>query len=322
MDPRLGQHAPLHHSRHARVLEQSLRAFAARHASLFLARDEEMFSTAAPPVRLTPDLWQIVFSRKVAGVPVSVRPLRPHDRTRKPDRLRRTTLGSREGGRGTVDRRSVRSGGPVVLHGASFSGLRRNRLLPSPDRAWSSSAPCGRLGKRRYGGPIGEGYDYALAWRIALRVPGEPGRLGGAGRCPRRAILAFFDEDRARPREGRRLSGIERPVLPGDASGPAIRSRGGHRHRGAPRPPTDGLFECSPAFSEAARRLPGVRPDHDSAARSRERVPRLRPRPLREPEPTAPCPRHQRRKHPRRPVGLLPPEPIAGRAAYLRSIHG
>src|SRR5262245_2248949 len=53
------------------LLERSLRAFMGRHRALLLADDGELVLNRQASGLLTPETWQVVFDRRIGGVPVA-----------------------------------------------------------------------------------------------------------------------------------------------------------------------------------------------------------------------------------------------------------
>lgn len=241
------------------TLERSLRDFLALHASVLAARDEELVLDRDASGRLTPDLWQVVFRRAVSGVPV---------------------LG---------DRYVFMIGhGNLIAFGASRWGAVRAEAEPSIDRGAALSILLSYMDVERsqgasqtpaisgpslvfvplpetgsssdaFDGVFGDGYGAALAWRIVVRVPGEPGTWVGLVGARDGAILAFFDEDLHARVKGGAYPESNDGLCPG-----------GCEQAGLPLPWADvgvngssqtangmGRFTCSPAFSSAVTTLAG-----------------------------------------------------------------
>ncbi len=235
------------------VLEPPLRRFIAANRTLLLANDAELVLNAAASGKLTDQVWQVVFDRVVAGVPV---------------------LG---------DRYLFLIGqGNLVLFGASRWSRIDTSAVPSIDEHHALALLYAYMGvddRARAevieGGSlrfvptasappaeeiIGGGYGEArLVWRFAVRVSGEPGTWVAHVNARTGEIRAFYDDDRyARVKGGidpisddqRCPEGCEQPGFPmpyADVTiGAAQTTAGG-----------TGLFECTPAGSTATTTLAG-----------------------------------------------------------------
>ena len=239
-------------------LESSLRSFVTRHHALLMADDSQLVLNRAASGQIGPDLWQVVFDRIVAGVPVAgerylfaighgnliqfgaprwsridTSPVPTIDADGAMTRLAAYM--------GLTPRDVVK-----VLDGGS--------LLYVPLRAGGIAAPAGP-----YAGVVGEGYGSTLAWRVALRVDGDSGNWTGLVDAHSGAILALFDDVRYAQTKGG-VYPVSDDQIPPD----------GVEHAGYPMPYANitigasvlttnsiGVFSCAPGGSTATTTLAG-----------------------------------------------------------------
>jgi trimeric autotransporter adhesin len=169
--------------------EASVRKFISVNRSLLLADDAELALDREASGELAPDVWQIVFDRTVAGVPVA---------------------GERY--LFTIGHGNLMSFGTPRWSRIDASPIpdldprdARERLslymgLSAADAIEVVEAPALefiplRAAAKPYAGAIGSGYASALVWRVALRVAGEPGTWVGLVDAHSGTIRSFFDDN-------------------------------------------------------------------------------------------------------------------------------
>ncbi len=149
-----------------------LRGFVARNAALLLADGKELALDGGSSGPVTPDLWQVVFAHHVAGVPVAG------------DRYVFYVGHGNLIAFGAPRWSPVAAGAvPRIPREEAFAFL-SNRLglgegddVEVHDRGTLVHVPMAAAGTGldSFDGAVGTGYRTALAWRIALKVEGEPG---------------------------------------------------------------------------------------------------------------------------------------------------
>ncbi|MBP7149389.1 MAG: fibronectin type III domain-containing protein [Acidobacteria bacterium] len=196
-------------------LAGALRDFVGRFAGQFRTEAGELVLDDAASAPLTPDLRQVVFSRAVSGVPVTG------------SRLIFYVHGNRIAAFGATLWPPVAvDPAPVWTRDEALAALRAHMGLGDQEpvevvEPGSLSFVILRAAVSGEGAP--GGYRPALAWRIVLRVPGEPGTWAAQVDAHTGAVVAFADEDRySRVRggvlpesgDGNCPSGCEQPATP------------------------------------------------------------------------------------------------------------
>jgi len=238
-------------------LADSLRAFIGTNRTLFLADDAELVFDRAGSARLSADAWQIVFSRAIAGVPVSgeryvftighgnlVSFGAP--RWTRIDTAPFPELSPEE----ALDRLYGYMG---VTASDKIEVLEKGNLELIPLRA---GPPPGAAG---YTGPLGAGYASALVWRVSVRVDGEPGTWVALVDAHTGGVRSFVDRnDYARVKGGVYPvsddqicpDGCEQPGYPMPFANVTIGATPQTAN-------TMGIFNCTPAGSGATTTLAG-----------------------------------------------------------------
>ena len=253
-------------------LERSLRRFVSANNAILMAGDAEMVLDRQASGKLTPETWIVVFNREIGGVPV------------QGDKYLFTighgnliSFGATRWGAIAAGTLPSLSAGEAYGALTAYMGIGtaddvrmpepgRLVLLPLPAEqsagAGDTGGPAGRETGGLYTGPVGAGIHSALAWRMVLRVGGEPGRWVGlveansptAGR-----ILALFDDDHYAQAKGGVYPESDDQICPS-----------GCEQAGYPMPFADisvngspqtantmGLFDCTPGGATATTSLAG-----------------------------------------------------------------
>ena len=241
------------------TLAASLRTFIAAHQKVLLADDAELVLDRDASGEILTNVWQIVFTRAVAGVPV--------DGERYLFTIGHGNLISFGSPRWTrIDVSPVpeidaaeaqtRLAAYMALTPAdTVERLDDAKLELIPLRA--GTKPLGAVGK--YAGTFGAGYTSALVWRVALRVTGEPGTWVGLVDAHSGEIRSLVDDTRYA-----RVKGGVYPISD-DQQCPD-----GCEQSGYPMPFADitinaatqnagtlGVFSCSPAAATGTSTLNG-----------------------------------------------------------------
>ncbi len=171
-------------------LAASLRPFAAARRSLLLADDSELVLAPAASGELSDDVWQIVFDRAVAGIPVEGERYLftiGHGHLVSFGAPRWSRIDASPVPDLTAAEAQERLAGYMNLTAAdAVSVVEPPELMFVPLRA---SGP-------RYAGPVGSGYSSALVWRMAVRVEGVDGTWLARVDAHSGAIRSFADESR------------------------------------------------------------------------------------------------------------------------------
>jgi hypothetical protein len=241
-------------------LATGLRTFIADRRALFLADDAELVLDPAASGLLIDDVWQIVFNRLIAGVPV-------------------------------VGERYVFTIGHGKL--ISFGAPRWSRIdaSPFPDLTaveaqerlsvymkltaddevavvstptlefmpLRAAGPPGGAPAGRYAGPLGSGYASALVWRVGLRIGGEPGTWVARVDAHTGAIRSFVDDNRYVRVKGGIYPLSDDQICPDGCEQPNFSMPFADVTLGAvpQTASTMGNFNCSPAGSIARTTLAG-----------------------------------------------------------------
>ena len=178
-------------------LATSLRSFIAGSRSLLLVNDAELVLDDAASGPLADDVWQIVFGRQVAGIPVA-------------GELYVFTIGHGKLISFGTPRWSRIDASPLPELNAAQAQERlvAYMKLTAADAVTIVTAPSlsfiplrapGSPGARAtgpYAGALGSGYASALVWRVALRIEGEPGTWAAQIDAKTGAIRSFVDDNR------------------------------------------------------------------------------------------------------------------------------
>jgi len=234
-------------------LERSLRVFVQANRDVFLAGDTELVLDSAASGPLTPEVWQVVFSRRVGGLPVA----------------------------GDTYVFTVGHGNLVSFGASRWGGVQPASTTPAvgPDEALGNLARYMKLdlsqlavgrapaleilpqpaGGRVWSGPVGEGWTSTLVYRMTVRVAEDPGTWTALVDATSGAILAFYDETRYGQAKGGVYpisddqlcpDGCEQPNWPMPFADVTINAAG--QTAGSM-----GLFDCSPGGSVATTHLAG-----------------------------------------------------------------
>ena len=174
-------------------LAESLRGFIAGNAALLITDDRELALNTEGSGQTTPDLWKVVFDRVVEGVPVAG------------DRYvffvghgNLIAFGATRWSPITTDPvpSLTAADGRAVL--STYMGLTDRDITELRDRGTLTFLPMAApgTGVDSFTGAVGTGYRTALAWRIAIKVQGEPGVWVGLVDAHSGAVLALYDETR------------------------------------------------------------------------------------------------------------------------------
>jgi hypothetical protein len=244
----------------AETLAASVRTFIAGNKALLLADDAELVFDAAASGKLTDDVWQIVFGRTIAGIPVAG------------ERYLFTighgnliSFGSPRWSRidaspipalSEVEAQQRLAAYMKLTAADAFSVVETPALQFIPLRAAPAhgAAPAGR-----YNGALGAGYASALVWRIALRVPGEQGTWVGLVDAATGTIRSLVDDDRYARVKGGIYPISNDQICPDGCEQPNYSMPFADITIGATSTTTStlGNFNCSPAGAIATTTLSG-----------------------------------------------------------------
>ena len=172
-------------------LADALRVFAAKNASLLAADDKELVLNREGSGQITADLWQVEFDRVVSGVPVAG------------DRFvfyvghgNLIAFGAPRWIAITTDTNPSIPAVEAQMFLANGMGLQGTEGVELYDRGTLTLVPMAARGTspESFDGAVGTGYRTALAWRISLRVEGEPGVWTGLVDAHTGELLALYDE--------------------------------------------------------------------------------------------------------------------------------
>jgi hypothetical protein len=237
----------------------TLRPFIAANRSLLLADDSELVLDRDASGPLQQDVWQIVFSREVAGVPVAG------------ERYLFTighgnliSFGSPRWSRIDVNATPDIDEAAARARLTTYMGLtkddagedfERPRLEFIPLRAGVS-----RAGSGYYRGAIGSGYSSALVWRFSLRVAGDPGLWLAQIDAHSGAIRSFGDDTKHASRlKGGIYPHADDQICPDGCEQPnyPIPFATINVNGGTPMTTSNGIFNCAPVGSTATTTLTG-----------------------------------------------------------------
>ena len=241
-------------------LATSLRAFIAGSRTLLLANDAELVLDNAASGLLIDDVWQIVFGREVAGIPVAG------------ERYVFTIGHGNLISFGTPRwSRIDASPFPELDAAEAQDRLFAYMKLTATDAVTVVSAPSlefiplraagsqGAVAAGPYAGALGSGYASALVWRVALRLLGEPGTWVAQIDAKTGAIRSFVDDNRYVRVKGGVYPISDDQICPDGCEQPNYAMPFADVTLGAvaQTASTMGLFNCSPAGSIARTTLTG-----------------------------------------------------------------
>ena len=237
----------------------SLRTFVAGRQTLLLAENAELILDPAASGPLSPDVWQIVFNRAIAGVPVLGE---RYVFTLGHGNL--ISFGAPRWSRIDASPFPDIDAAEALVRLTAYLGLKTGDGVTVLDKGSLQLIPLRAEGARAasggaYAGPVGAGYGSALVWRLALHVDGEPGTWEARIDAHNGAIRSFGDiNDYAQAKGG--VYPVSNDQLPGD----------GVEQAGYPMPFTNitidavsqtasssGAFACTPGGATATTTLAG-----------------------------------------------------------------
>lgn len=169
-------------------LAASVRAFIADHRALLMAEDAELVFDPAASGLLFDDVWQIVFRRAVAGIPV--------DGERYVFTIghgKLISFGSPRWSRIDASPEPSIKAADAQARVISYMKLTATDTFTVATPPQLAFAPL-RASGSRYAGPVGAGYGSALVWRLALKVEGDPGLWLARVDAHTGAIRSFIDD--------------------------------------------------------------------------------------------------------------------------------
>ena len=242
------------------AIAASLRTFIADRKALLLADDAELVLDRDGSGLLTPDVWQISFSRAVAGVPVAGERYLftiGHGRLISFGTPRWSRIDASPVPDLPAERAQEELSAYMGLTAKDAVEIVQKPVLEFiPLRAAGSETGAGR---GPFAGNLGSGYASALVWRVALRVAGESGTWLALVDAHTGAIRSFIDDNRyARVKGGIYPvsddqicpDGCEQPNYPMPFADITI---GGSAQTAS----SMGLFSCTPGGSSATTTLSG-----------------------------------------------------------------
>ncbi len=240
----------------AESLAASLRSFMAGNKTLFQADNSELIFDREGSGRISPDVWQIAFTRAISGVPVIG------------ERYLFTighgnliSFGAPRWSRIEVDPNPNLPAAEALERLGAYMRLTTADTSKVIDKGTLQIIPLRSSGTYDgpYSGPIGAGYRAALVWQVAVAVEGEIGTWTAQVDAHTGAILSFVDSnDYAQVKggvfpvsdDGQCTDGCEQPNWPMPYADIDI--------GGAPQTASSlGLFNCTPTGSTALTMLAG-----------------------------------------------------------------
>jgi subtilisin-like proprotein convertase family protein len=177
------------------ALAASLRVFMGGNRKLLLADDGELVLDRDASTPLSPQLWQIVFGRAVAGVPVTG------------ERYvfvigygNLIAFGAPRWSR--IDTSPIPDLEPSDAQDRmqAYMGLSASDVVTFVDKPHleliALGSEAGTAGAGPYTGAVGGGYRSSLVWRVTLRVAGEPGTWVGLIDAHTGDVRSFVDDNR------------------------------------------------------------------------------------------------------------------------------
>jgi subtilisin-like proprotein convertase family protein len=173
----------------------SLRPFIAGNRALLLTDDAELVLDRNASGPLTDDVWQIVFAREIAGVPVA-------------GERYLFTIGHGNLISFGAPRWSRIDASPLPAFDdseaqellAAYMGLTADDKVDFFRKPTLEFIPLHAAGTQGgpgpFAGPVGSGYASALVWRVSARIEGEPGTWVALVDAHSGAIRSFVDDNR------------------------------------------------------------------------------------------------------------------------------
>jgi hypothetical protein len=236
----------------------TLRPFIAANRSLLLADDSELVLDRDASGLLQPEVWQIVFGRVVAGVPVAG------------ERYLFTighgnliSFGSPRWSRIDVSANPDLDEAAVRARLTSYMGLSKDDRVEDFERPRLQFVPlrAGTLapGSGYYRGAIGSGYASALVWRFSVRVAGDSGTWVAQIDAHSGAVRSFVDDNKYARIKGGVYPRADDQICPDGCEQPSYPMPFATFTINATSPVTSsmGMFNCTPAGATATTALTG-----------------------------------------------------------------
>ncbi len=235
-------------------LETIIRAFMEGNVSLLLANGNELVLNHDASLQVTPELWQIVFNRKVSGIPVA-----GDQYIFSIGHGNLISFGATRWGRITTSPiPSLPSDVALknLFEYMELTGDEQIEYLNAEELIFLPLASSGRA-HERYDGTLGEGYNTALAWRFVMRVDGEPGTWVGMIDAHSGAVLAFYDDNKYAQVKGGVYPESDDQICPSGCEQPNFPMPFANLNvGGTPQTAnTAGYFDCSPGGATATTTL-------------------------------------------------------------------
>ena len=244
----------------AASLAPSVRAFMASKRSLLLADDAELVFDSAGSGELNDNVWQIVFKREIAGVPVAGE---RYVFTIGHGKL--MSFGSPRWSR--IDASPIPDLTAAEAQDRVFAHMKLTAadvatLIEPPSLELIPTRAAGRQGAASHGrfeGAMVAGYGSALVWRVAVRVAGEEGTWVGRVDAHTGVIRSFADDDKYVRVKGGVYPISDDQICPDGCEQPnyAMPFADVLVGTSAQSANTLGIFPCSPAGSIATTKLQG-----------------------------------------------------------------
>jgi subtilisin-like proprotein convertase family protein len=247
---------PLEQGATVESIGTGLRSFLAANRGLLKAEDNELVLDNDASGPLTPDVWQIVFNRMIAGVPVVGE---KYVFTVGHGNL--ISFGTPRWSRIDASPFPTIDSGEAIGRLTTHMGLALNDNVNMVDKGTLQLIPLKAMSMvgGPYDGPVGAGFTSALVWRVALTVDGEPGTWAALVDAHTGEIRSFNDiNDYAQAKGG--VYPVSNDGTPPD----------GDEHANWPMPyanvtinaatqftSSSGLFSCTPGGSNAQTTLAG-----------------------------------------------------------------
>ena len=240
----------------ASELESMARRFIAENGELFQVRESELVFNEQGSGPFDDNHWVLLFNRQVGGIPVEEQRLRLYvtygnlvafgaDHWGNIDRVPEIVF----------DEQAARDALYSYMELTSADTIEESE----PARLVFVAGPSEGERERRYAGPVGQGTEFHLAWRLAVRVAGEPGIWVGKVDAVTGEIVAFYDDVKYAQvkggvfpvsNDGDCPSGCEQPDYPMAYADIDIDGSGFDAN-------DMGVFECTPSGGTATTNLAG-----------------------------------------------------------------
>ena len=169
----------------------SVRTFAAANRALLLADDSELILDRDASGEITPGVWQIVFSRAIAGVAVAGERYGFHI-----GRGNLMAFGAPRWSRIQADPAPGITSSEAIDAVASYMRLDAADVTSLEGKPELSLIATRSAAPGPYTGPVGGGHGSALVWRVVLRVEGDSGTWVALVDAHDGTIRAFVDDTR------------------------------------------------------------------------------------------------------------------------------